>query len=80
MIEMQKVSKWYGEFQVLKNCTTRVDKGEVVAIGKHADLMENEPIYAEIYNSQILSYEEEHHTSQAPEFSGVSPVIQGGAK
>jgi ATP-binding cassette subfamily B multidrug efflux pump len=44
-----------------------LDKGEVVAIGKHADLMENEPIYAEIYNSQILSYEAEHQTSEAPE-------------
>ncbi len=37
-----------------------LDKGEVVAQGKHADLMENEPIYAEIYNSQILAYEQEH--------------------
>jgi ATP-binding cassette subfamily B protein len=37
-----------------------LDKGKVVAQGKHADLMENEPIYAEIYNSQILAYEEEH--------------------
>jgi ATP-binding cassette, subfamily B, multidrug efflux pump len=43
-----------------------LDKGEVVAIGKHADLMENEPIYAEIYNSQILSHETESasHSSQ----------------
>ncbi len=31
-----------------------LDKGEVVAQGKHADLMEEEPIYAEIYNSQLL--------------------------
>ncbi|MFZ5877857.1 MAG: ABC transporter ATP-binding protein, partial [Chloroflexota bacterium] len=31
-----------------------LEKGEVVAQGKHADLMENEPIYAEIYNSQLL--------------------------
>jgi ATP-binding cassette subfamily B protein len=37
-----------------------LDKGKVVAQGKHADLMENEPIYAEIYNSQILAYEHEH--------------------
>jgi ATP-binding cassette subfamily B multidrug efflux pump len=36
-----------------------LDRGQVVAQGKHADLMENEPIYAEIYNSQILAYEEE---------------------
>ena len=32
MIEMKNVSKWYGTFQVLKNCTTRVDKGEVVVV------------------------------------------------
>ncbi len=43
-----------------------LDKGRVVAQGKHADLMENEPIYAEIYNSQILAYEAEHsQTSEA---------------
>ncbi len=43
-----------------------LDKGEVVAQGKHADLMEDSPIYAEIYNSQILAYEAEH-TEQAKE-------------
>jgi glutamate/aspartate transport system ATP-binding protein len=32
MIEMKKVSKWYGSFQVLKDCTTRVEKGEVVVV------------------------------------------------
>jgi len=32
MIEMKNVNKWYGEFQVLKDCTTRVDKGEVVVV------------------------------------------------
>ena len=32
MIEMQDVSKWYGDFQVLVNCSTSVDKGDVVVI------------------------------------------------
>jgi len=32
MIEMKNVSKWYGSFQVLANCTTNVDKGEVVVV------------------------------------------------
>ena len=32
MIRMEDVSKWYGAFQVLANCTTKVDKGEVVVI------------------------------------------------
>ena len=34
-----------------------LEKGEVVAQGKHAQLMEEEPIYAEIYNSQILAHQ-----------------------
>jgi len=32
MIEIKNVSKWYGAFQVLKDCTTRVAKGEVVVV------------------------------------------------
>jgi glutamate/aspartate transport system ATP-binding protein len=32
MIDIKNVSKWYGSFQVLKNCTTRVAKGEVVVV------------------------------------------------
>ena len=32
MIEMRNVSKWYGDFQVLKHCTTHVEKGEVVVV------------------------------------------------
>ena len=38
-----------------------LEKGEIVAQGKHADLMEDSPIYAEIYNSQILAFEAEHN-------------------
>ena len=33
VIDIKGVSKWYTpEFQVLKNCTTKVDKGEVVVV------------------------------------------------
>ncbi|MCG6884418.1 MAG: amino acid ABC transporter ATP-binding protein [Silicimonas sp.] len=32
MIEMQNVSKWYGDFKVLTDCTTQVAKGEVVVV------------------------------------------------
>jgi glutamate/aspartate transport system ATP-binding protein len=32
MIEMTNVSKWYGTFQVLTQCSTRVNKGEVVVV------------------------------------------------
>ncbi len=31
-----------------------LDKGEIVARGTHAELMEDSPIYAEIYNSQLV--------------------------
>ena len=32
MIEIKDVSKWYGSFQVLTDCTTNVSKGEVVVV------------------------------------------------
>ena len=32
MIEIKNVSKWYGDFQVLKNCSVNVQKGEVVVV------------------------------------------------
>ena len=32
MIEIRDISKWYGEFQVLADCSTRVAKGEVVVV------------------------------------------------
>ena len=32
MIEFKRVSKWYGDFQVLKDCTTKVEKGEVIVV------------------------------------------------
>ena len=32
MIEFKNVSKWYGSFQVLTDCTTQVKKGEVVVV------------------------------------------------
>ena len=32
MIEIKDVSKWYGSFQVLTDCTTNVEKGEVIVV------------------------------------------------
>ncbi|MBC3911424.1 amino acid ABC transporter ATP-binding protein [Undibacterium umbellatum] len=32
MIKLNNVSKWYGQFQVLTDCTTEVSKGEVVVV------------------------------------------------
>src|ERR1700676_5698749 len=32
MIDIKNVNKWYGSFQVLTRCTTKVDKGEVVVV------------------------------------------------
>jgi glutamate/aspartate transport system ATP-binding protein len=32
MIKLKNVSKWYGNFQVLDNCSTRIKKGEVVVV------------------------------------------------
>lgn len=32
MIEISNISKWYGAFRVLTDCSTRVEKGEVVVV------------------------------------------------
>ena len=32
MIEIKNVSKWYGDFQVLTDCTATIQKGEVVVV------------------------------------------------
>ncbi|WP_339547628.1 amino acid ABC transporter ATP-binding protein [Pseudomonas sp. RA_35y_Pfl2_P32] len=32
MIQMKNLSKWYGNFQVLKNCTTELSRGEVMVV------------------------------------------------
>ncbi len=32
MIELNKVNKWYGNFQVLTDCSTKVAKGDVVVV------------------------------------------------
>ena len=39
-----------------------LDKGAIVASGKHAELLDESPIYAEIYNSQLI----EDSVSRAP--------------
>lgn len=32
MIEIRNISKWYGQFQVLTDCSTHINKGEVVVV------------------------------------------------
>ena len=32
MIEIKNISKWYGSFQVLTDCSTKIEKGEVVVV------------------------------------------------
>ena len=32
MIEIRDVSKWYGDFQVLKSCSASIAAGEVVVV------------------------------------------------
>ncbi len=47
MIEMQDVSKWYGDFQVLDKCTTSVEKGEVVGEGAPDLMLANKTIVSD---------------------------------
>jgi ATP-binding cassette subfamily B multidrug efflux pump len=49
-----------------------LDRGQVVASGKHADLLEENAIYAEIYSSQLM--EDIHVTDEAPADPNQSPV------
>lgn len=42
-----------------------LDKGAVVANGKHADLLEDSPIYAEIYRSQLVADAQAETTAEA---------------
>jgi ATP-binding cassette subfamily B multidrug efflux pump len=46
-----------------------LDEGEIVAQGKHADLMEDSEIYAEIYSSQLLHDEVHAETSEVSKTS-----------
>lgn len=32
MIDINNISKWYGQFQVLTDCSTKINKGEVVVV------------------------------------------------
>lgn len=48
-----------------------LDKGRIVAQGRHADLMENSPIYAEIYRSQLV---EDAHAPDEAEAVSVTPA------
>ncbi len=32
MIDIKNISKWYGTFQVLTDCSTSINKGEVVVV------------------------------------------------
>ena len=34
MITLKNISKWYGHFQVLTDCSTEVKKGEVVVVSR----------------------------------------------
>ena len=42
-----------------------LDKGQIVARGKHDDLLEDNPIYAEIYKSQLVGDAEEKLSAEA---------------
>jgi ABC-type multidrug transport system fused ATPase/permease subunit len=45
----QRISTVLGADQIIV-----LERGRVAAIGKHADLLETSPAYAEIYQSQLM--------------------------
>jgi glutamate/aspartate transport system ATP-binding protein len=38
MIELRHISKWYGQFQVITDCSTVIHKGKVVVIYDYSGL------------------------------------------
>jgi len=61
----QRISTVLGADQILV-----LDNGKIVAQGRHTDLMETSPIYAEIYRSQLV---EDAHAPAAPVVSPAAP-------
>ena len=68
MIELKNVSKWYGSFQVLNDCSTSIQKGEEVAVGT---LVVNELIL-------IRTVETSHSKQELGKLAGVMQE-QGGS-
>jgi ATP-binding cassette subfamily B protein len=51
-----------------------LDKGRIVASGKHADLLEDNPIYAEIYQSQLVADADVAVDADAAKAAGATPA------
>ncbi len=50
-----------------------LDKGQIVARGTHEELMENSPLYVEIYNSQLVEDAVPDAAASAPDTQEVQP-------
>ena len=58
MIVISEVSKWYGTSQVLKRCSTSVDKGEVVERGTHKELLARNKLYRHLHYLEFNQMDE----------------------
>ncbi len=54
-----------------------LDRGQIVAHGRHAELMESSPIYAEIYSSQLVEDTQVEEDTQAQQAAGADMTTTG---
>ncbi len=57
-----------------------VDKGQIAAEGTHAELMQNSPIYREIYDSQLVdgnNFRDEAAVTRPSVFSAATAGAEG---
>jgi ATP-binding cassette subfamily B protein len=57
-----------------------LDKGRIVAQGTHAELIENSPIYADIYRSQLVEDPVAEQAADAEPEAAAAPTVEGSAK
>ena len=53
LLEVENLNVYYGAIHALKGISFHLDKGEIVAVGTHKELISSSPLYKEIFASQL---------------------------
>ena len=67
MIELKEVSKWYGDVQVLNNCSTNIQKGEVSA-KRVFDVLDADYHIKEVKDAKEINQEQACHQAAGSDF------------
>lgn len=59
-----------------------LDKGRIVATGRHEELYNNSPVYRRLYDEQLSSFQDEKKPLSVPQGDGVPPrvTVREGSK